>query len=212
MIWNASRGRPVAGFALGDAGACVSQAAIMPHIVGAEARAPRPTYGRSNTRKQSESEHDYGRFGCVDLGRPGGPPARSFEQGFVPRRPGCPASSVLLADFQRPRGAAHPATRTHEAALAAILVKQLLQPSAPRGKHGGCHPAAIDRGAGDRLRFAIPVQISVSRPVRPYRRRTRAVLGIHRPMPHSSQNQPGRDLRLALDQSRSPTRTDVMRR
>jgi hypothetical protein len=211
MIWNASRGRPVAGFALGDAGACVSQAAIMPHIVGAEARAPRPTYGRSNTRKQSESEHDYGRFGCVDLGRPGGPPARSFEQGFVPRRPGCPASSVLLADFQRPRGAAHPATRTHEAALAAILVKQLLQPPPPLGDHAGCHPAALDRGARNWLRLTVSIQVSVSRPIRPNRRRARAVLGIHRPIPHASPNQPGRDLRLALDLPRGLTRTDDRR-
>ena len=43
----------------------------MPGTAGDEARASRPPYGRSNTRKQSQSNRHYGRFGCLDPGRRG---------------------------------------------------------------------------------------------------------------------------------------------
>ena len=92
----------------------------------------------------------HGRFGRADSRRRGGPPARAPEQSAVPRGTRGAASGFFAADLQRPRRAADPAARRRQAALAAVLVEQLLQPSAPRREHGGRHPATADEELGIR--------------------------------------------------------------
>src|SRR5205807_4861540 len=101
---------------------------------------------------------------------------RPPEQGSLPRGPWAAASRFFGADFQRRGRTAAAAARAVQTAVAALLVEQLLQPSAARGDHGIRGPPTPVRGAGFAMPLAFPVQVRVSGAIRCGRRRTRAVI------------------------------------
>src|SRR5262249_14419408 len=85
---------------------------------------------------------------------------------------------VLAVDLQRRRRVAVTATLGGETAVAAVLVQQLLQPSATCRDDGSGDPPAAVRGAGTALSAGISVQVSISGAIRCCGCRAGAVLRV----------------------------------